>query len=134
MPHSETTDTKLSYWVLQSNRMGDVYFDTEAVALCSDHLKKLRSLGGVSWGLNTCSFRIKQELYSAIESGGSRVEFPGNSHYWDEQLRELIPGDIIEFHGQESVIPLYRELVKVESYESHTMHFKLLPEQPLGYP
>ena len=69
MPHSEATDTKLSYWVLQSNRMGDVYFDDESVALCSDHLKKLRSLGGVSSGLNTCSVEISQELFSEIEKG-----------------------------------------------------------------
>ena len=42
-------------------------------------------------------------------------------------------GDIIEFHGREGIIPLYRELVKVEFYGSFDMHFKLLPEQRLGY-
>ena len=135
VPHSEATDTKLSYWVLQSNRMGDVYFDDESVALCSDHLKKLRSLGGVSSGLNTCSVEISQELFSEIEKGKTtQAKFPGDSHYWDEQLRELIPGDIIEFHAHEGIIPLYRELVKVESYESYNVYFKLLPEQPLGHP
>ena len=134
VPHSEATNTKLSYWKLQSNRMGDVYFDDESVALCSDHLKKLRSLGGVSSGLNTCSVEISQELFFAIEKGQTRVEYHSDSYYWREQLRELIPGDIIEFHGRESNIPLYRELVKVEFYGSFDMHFKLLPEQPLGYP